>query len=235
MKVMNLAIIPARGGSTRIPKKNIKSFLGEPIITYSIKAALESRIFSRIIVSTDSEEIAAIAQKAGAETPFLRSSELSKNHVNIADVVRHALSWLKEKNEYFKYTCCILATAPFLQGANIREGYETIQSNDVDSAVSVVKFSFPIFRAFKKDKDGRVRFIWPEYELKHSNELPDSYHDAGQFYWMNTERFLSSNSIMGREVLPVVLPDYVVQDIDTKEDWETAEMKYEICKRKGLL
>jgi pseudaminic acid cytidylyltransferase len=232
---MNVAIIPARGGSTRIHKKNIKNFIGKPIITYSIKAAQESGVFSRIIVSTDSEEIAEVARKAGAEAPFVRPAELGENRVNIADVVHHAATWLKERNENYKYTCCILATAPFLQAIKIKEGYEIISRSDVDTVASVVKFSFPVFRAFKKDKEGRMKFIWPEYELKHSNELPDSYHDAGQFYWLNTEKFLASKSIMGQEVLPVVLSGYIVQDIDTIDDWKMAEIKYEICRRRQLL
>ena len=209
--------------------------MGKPIISYSIEAARESSVFDRIIVSTDSGEIAEIARNAGAEVPFIRPAELGENRVNIADVVHHAIVWLKERNENYKYTCCILATAPFLQAVKIKEGYEIICGNDVDSVISVVKFSFPVFRAFKKDKEGRMKFIWPEYELKHSNELPDSYHDAGQFYWLNTEKFLDSNNIMGREVLPMVLPGYLVQDIDTQEDWEIAEMKYEICRRNRLL
>jgi pseudaminic acid cytidylyltransferase len=232
---MNLAIIPARGGSSRIPKKNIRNFMGKPIISYSIKTAGESGVFDRIIVSTDSEEIAEIAKNAGAEVPFIRPAELGKSHVNIADVIHHAIVWLKENGENYKYTCCILSTAPLLRADSIKEGYKIICGNDIDAVVSVVKFSFPVFRAFKKNKEGKIKFVWPGYELKHSNELPDAYHDAGQFYWLNTEKFLVSKSIMGKEVLPVVLPEYLVQDIDTEADWEMAEIKYEICKRKQLL
>jgi pseudaminic acid cytidylyltransferase len=233
--MMNVAIIPARGGSSRIRLKNIKKFAGRPIIEYSVEAARESGLFGRIIVSTDSDEIAKVAKQAGAEVPFMRPAELGKNEVNIADVVHHAVTWLMENGEDYTYTCCILATAPFLQADSIKAGYEIICNNDVDTVLSVVKFSFPVFRAFQKDKKGRMKFVRPEYELKHSNELPDTYHDAGQFYWLNTEKFLASKSIMGREVLPVELRECLVQDIDTEADWETAEVKYDVCKKRGLL
>ena len=232
---MNLAVIPARGGSTRIAKKNIKDFLGKPIISYSIEAAIKSGIFDRIIVSTDSEEIAKIARQAGAETPFTRPDQLSKNSVNIADVIKHAILWLKDKGQEYTHTCCILSTAPFLQSKYLAEGFGLISEQDIDSVVSITKFPFPVFRAFKKDADGRLRFIWPEYELAHSNNLPESYHDAAQFYWVNVEKFLVSNSIMGKKVLPVLLPEYLVVDIDTPEDWDRAEIMYEVCKKKGLL
>ena len=212
---MNVAIIPARGGSTRITKKNIKEFSGEPIISYSIKAAKESGLFGRVIVSTDCERIAEVARRSGAEVPFMRPAELGRNEINVADVVCHAISQLQKDGCDITYACCITATAPFLQSKYLAEGFGLISEHDVDSVVSITRFPFPVFRAFKKDTDGRLRFIWPEYEFAHSNNLSESYHDAAQFYWVNVEKFLVSNSIMGKEVLPVLLPEYLVVDIDT--------------------
>lgn len=165
----------------------------------------------------------------------MRPAELGRNSVNVADVLDHAIRWLKDHGNDIVYTCCIVATAPFLQPEFLRNGYRLICEQDVDAVVSVTKFPFPILRAFEKDGNGRMRFIWPEHELTHSNELPEAYHDAAQFYWFNTERFLATKSVMGKEALPVVLPEYLVRDIDTTEDWEIAEIMYETCKRKGLL
>ena len=156
---MNLAVIPARGGSTRIAKKNIKDFLGKPIISYSIEAAIKSGIFDRIIVSTDSEEIAKIARQAGAETPFTRPDQLSKNSVNIADVIKHAILWLKDKGQEYTHTCCILSTAPFLREDDINAGYKLIYESNVDTVMSVTKFDFPVFRAFQKDQKGRYSLV----------------------------------------------------------------------------
>jgi pseudaminic acid cytidylyltransferase len=232
---MNIAVIPARGGSTRIPKKNIKEFAGKPIISYPIETALKSELFDQVIVSTDSEEIAEVSIQAGAQVPFLRPSELGENEVNLADVVHHTLSELVNRGVQFDYSCCILATAPFLKVETLRKGYEEILENDADSVVSVTRFSFPVLRALKLDDNSRLRFMWPEHELTHSNHLPEAYHDAAQFYWLNTKKFLSSKSLVGREVLPVFLPNYLVKDIDTDEDWTTAEIMYDSCLRKGLL
>lgn len=227
---MNIAIIPARSCSKRIPNKNIKKFLGKPVIQYSIETAIQSNLFEKVIVSTDSEEIAEAAREAGAEIPFIRPVEIGRDHVHIADVVHHAVKWLNENGCDISYTCCILATAPLLKSEFIEAGFHLIRKHNVDTVMSVTRFSFPVFRAFKKDGSGKMRFIWPEYELTHSSDLPETYHDAAQFYWLDTKKFLVTKNLMGKEVLPVVLPEYFVRDIDTIEDWEMSELMYEVLK-----
>jgi len=232
---MNVAIIPARAGSSRIPKKNIKEFFGKPIISYPINAAKESGVIDKVIVSTDSEEFAEIAREWGAEVPFLRPKDLGENKVNVADVVFHAVDWLKKNGEELSYVCCLVATAPFLKPEYLAEGYELINKNDVDSVVSVVKFPFPIQRAFKMTDNEKVKFMWPEHEFSHSNNLPQAYHDAAQFYWLDVNKFVKSKSLMGKEVIPVIIPEYLAKDIDTSEDWEMAEIMYEACQKRGWL
>jgi len=224
---MNVAIIPARGGSKRILGKNIKPFMGKPIITYSIAAAIDSGLFDRVIVSTDSEEIAEVARKAGAEVPFMRPAELSDDKTVLAPVVLHALTWLKDQGFNPKYACCILSTAPFIRVVDLKQGYELLSEKKVGSVVSITSFAFPIFRSFKVAADGYLEMFWPEHELTLSNDLPEAYHDAGQFYWLDCERFYKDTRMYAKDALPVVLPRYLVQDIDTPEDWETAEFMYQ--------
>jgi pseudaminic acid cytidylyltransferase len=232
---MNAAVIAARGGSTRIPRKNVRPFAGKPMIAHSIAAARAAGVFDRVLVSTDCAEIAGIAKDAGAETPFVRPAELARNEVNLADVLRHALLWLREHGDPPTYACLITATAPFLRPEALREGARRIAENDVDAVTAVTRFPSPAFRALTTDEGGRLRFVWPEYELAHSNDLPETYHDAGQFDWVNVERFLSSGTINGGEVLPVEIPPYLAWDIDTEDDWRTAEILYDLCRRRGWL
>jgi pseudaminic acid cytidylyltransferase len=220
---MKIAIIPARGGSKRIPGKNIKPFLGKPIIAYSIQAALDSGVFDRVVVSTDSEKITEIAKEYGAEVPFYRPGELCDDHTATAPVITHALEWFIQNNSKPDYACCIYATAPFLKPEYIKEGYEKISNNNCSSCYSITTFPFPIFRALRINEKGTLEMYWPEHELTRSQDLEAAYHDAGQFYWVNTEKFLKNPKLYANDSLPVVMPRYLVQDIDTMEDWKMAE------------
>jgi len=224
---MNIvAIIPARGGSKRIPKKNIRLFAGKPIIAYSIRAAKETGIFDRIIVTTDSEEIAEIAREYGAETPFLRPEELADDHTESGPVLVHALDFLFNSGYPVEYFCCIYPTAPFVRPEYIKKGFELLVQRKVSSVFSVTTFPFPIFRSLKINEEGHLEMFWPEHELTRSQDLPEAYHDAGQFYWLESKKFLSSQRVYTPDALPIILPRYLVQDIDTPEDWETAERMF---------
>jgi N-acylneuraminate cytidylyltransferase len=232
---MNIAIIPARGGSRRIPGKNIKDFLGKPIIAYSINAALQSGIFDQVIVSTDSEEIANVAKEFGASVPFLRPTKLGENQVNVSDVLHYTLSELLKTNPSIEFCCCIVATAPFIASNKLVEGYKIIQSQSADTVMSVTRFPFPIQRAFELDQEGFLTLVQPKHEFSHSNTLPESFHDAAQFYFLNTKSFMETHSILGQKVYPIILPNHQVRDIDTMEDWLMAEIMYQTCKERGLL
>ncbi len=224
--IKRVAIIPARGGSKRILKKNIKTFAGQPIIAYSIKAAIESNLFNRIILSTDSEEIAEVGKLYGAEVPFMRPCELADDFTGTIEVLIHALNWLNDHDKFYNYFCCIYATAPFLKKAYMIEAFDILRENNATSAFSVTSFPYPILRALKIDKNNRVKMIWPDHLHARSNDLSEAYHDAGQFYWCDTEKFLAEKAFFSSNSVPVILPRYLVQDIDTMEDWQTAEKLY---------
>lgn len=228
-----VAIIPARGGSKRIHNKNIKSFAGKPIIAYSIQAARQSNLFDRIIVSTDSKQIAEIAKKYGAEVPFLRPAELSDDYTATAPVIVHALKWMQQNNFTTESFCCIYATAPFLKIKYLKRGLILLKKFDAATSFSVTSFPFSIERALKIEPSRRVRMVWPEYETKRSNDLPERYHDAGQFYWGNTIKFLEEKRLYTSNSMPVILPRHRVIDIDTLEDWETAEKMFLAMKTKA--
>lgn len=234
---MNAAIIQARGGSKRIPGKNIKEFCGQPIINYTIQAALVCQdVFDRVIVTTDSEEIAEIARHAGAEVPFMRPAELADDFTYTASVLEHAILELeKVYGAKLDKVCCLYATAPFLRAQDLRQGFKLLESKQVSSVFSVTTFPFPIFRALKIDEKGSLEMCWPEHELTRSNDLPETYHDAGQFYWLDAQTFMQEKRMYGKDALPVILPRILVQDIDSPEDWETAEVLYKVCKEKALL
>jgi pseudaminic acid cytidylyltransferase len=221
-----IAIIPARGGSKRIPKKNIRPFAGKPMISYSIQAALDAGLFDRVIVSTDSDEIADIAAACGAEVPFRRPPELSDDRTATAPVLLHALEWLAANGTPATYACCIYATAPFVRAADLVSGLEILKTAQATTAFSVTSFAFPIFRALKLTDEGTVAMFWPEHRLARSQDLPEAYHDAGQFYWLDVARFISDPNLYAADARPVVLPRHLVQDIDTPEDWTTAEHMY---------
>jgi len=221
-----VAIIPARGGSKRIPRKNIRLFAGKPIIAYSIEAARASGLFDRVIVSTDDQEIAAVAENFGAEIPFLRPKALADDHAGTNAVVRHALQWYRERQEMPQYACCLYATAPFVQTGYLRQGFEKLVASGKSFAFSVTSFPFPIQRAIKIRPDGAVEPFCPEQVFVRSQDLEEAYHDAGQFYWGRAEAFLRDAVVFSPESVPVILPRHLVQDIDTEEDWKRAELMF---------
>jgi len=220
-----IAIIPARGGSKRIPRKNIKPFFDKPLIAYSIEAAKAANIFDVIMVSTDDEEIAKVAKEYGAEVPFIRPKELSDDFTITQDVINHALAFYKEKGEDFDYACTIYATAPFLEPRYLQEGLEKLQSSDAVNAFSVTTMPFPIQRTFKLNEKGRCEMFWPENYKTRSQDLEEAYQDAGQFYWSNLHKE-ASDVMFSHESVAVILPRHLVQDIDTLEDWQRAELMY---------
>lgn len=221
---MRLALIPARGGSKRVPRKNIRSFGGKPMIAWSIAAALESSCFDRVIVSTDDAEIAEIARHYGAEVPFTRPDALSDDHATTLDVICHAIHWMEQNSSAPSSVCCIYATAPFLQPASILAGLNILETSVADFAFSVTSYPFPIQRAIHIRADGRVEMRTPEYFASRSQDLEEFHHDAGQFYWGRTEAWKSRTPIFSSSAAAVVLPRYRVQDIDTIEDWVRAEL-----------
>jgi pseudaminic acid cytidylyltransferase len=230
MKTKAVAIIPARGGSKRIPRKNIKDFHGKPLIAYSIEIALKSKLFSKVIVSTDDKEIAKIAKKYGAEVPFLRPKELSDDFTGTGAVVKHTLEYLKNQGVEIDFVCTIYATAPLLQVKYLKEGFEQLKNSDAHMAFSVTTMPFPIQRTFKIDEDGRCKMFTPEYFTSRSQDLEEAYQDAGQFYWENLNN-KATDIAFGKDSIPIVLPRYLVQDIDTLEDWKRAEYMYEILQK----
>ncbi len=221
-----VAIIPARGGSKRIPRKNIRPFAGKPIIGYSIETALQSQLFDRVIVSTDDKEIASVAESFGAEVPFLRPAELADDFSGTNAVVKQGLEWLQSHDFPVDYACCIYATAPFVQVEHLRAGYERLIASGQSYAFSVTSFPFPIQRAIRINEDGHVEALYPEMIASRSQDLEEAYHDAGQFYWGRCDAFLQDVVTFSPASDPVVLPRYLVQDIDTEEDWERAELMY---------
>lgn len=226
----NLAIIPARGGSQRIPRKNIKIFCDRPIMTYSISAALETRLFNKVMVSTDDKEIADIALKQGAEVPFFRSSKTSDHVATISDVLLEVLREYRKQGVEFASVCCILPAAPFVTHKMLKEAYQLLIKTKADSVIPVVRFGFPIQRAFEI-VDDRLKMMWPENEFVRSQDLTPAYHDSGQFYWVRVEPFLKNKSIFSTFAAAYILSDIEVQDIDTIEDWRTAELKYKLLNK----
>jgi N-acylneuraminate cytidylyltransferase len=224
---MNIAIIPARGGSKRIPRKNIKLFHGKPMIAYSIEAALHSGCFDKVIVSTDDVEIAEVAKQYGAEVPFLRPNEISDDHATTMDVMTHAITWCVENNWNIDNVCCLYATAPFVTSTYLKQGLKKLTNDDCEYVFSATSFPFPIQRAIKIAQNGEVNMFSPENELVRSQDLEEAYHDAGQFYWGKKEAFLEKKSIFSPHSKIVLIPRKRVQDIDTQEDWELAYLLFE--------
>lgn len=223
----NIAIITARGGSKRIPRKNIKEFLGKPIISYSISAALDAGCFQEIMVSTDDQEIAEISCALGAKVPFLRSAATSNDFATTADVLSEVLSEYHKRDEVFDHACCIYPTAPFVTGKRLRQAYDLLLHTDADTAIPVVRFGFPIQRAMVI-VDNRLKTLYPEYINTRSQDLTPAYHDSGQFYFIQVKRFLDTHQLFGNNTVPFELPESEVQDIDNLEDWKIAEIKYQI-------
>jgi pseudaminic acid cytidylyltransferase len=221
----NVAIITARGGSKRIPRKNIKNFLGKPIIQYSIEAALDSGCFDEIMVSTDDQEIAELAIKLGAKVPFLRSKEKSDDFSTTAQVVEEVIENYALINQKFEFCCCIYPTAPFITSTKLKTAYSLLESSKASSLVPIVTFGFPILRSFKIE-EGLIKMNWPENINTRSQDLRPAYHDCGQFYFLRTDDFMISKKLFSEKTIPMIMPESEVQDIDTEEDWKIAEIKY---------
>jgi len=221
---MRIAVIPARGGSKRIPRKNIKIFCGKPMIAWSIEAAKSSGLFERIIVSTDDAEIAEVARQWGAEVPFMRPAELSDDHAGTTPVVAHATQWVLDQGVDMSAVCCIYATAPFIQADDLKRGLDALDSGDWDYAFTVTDFAAPILRAFKQTTEGGIEMFFPEYFSTRSQDMPIALHDAGQFYWGRPSAWIENKRIFDRRAKPVVIPRWRVQDIDTQDDWVRAEV-----------
>jgi N-acylneuraminate cytidylyltransferase len=228
----HVAIIPARGASKRIPRKNLKPFDGVPMIAHSIRTALASGLFEQVVVSTDDEEVAAVAREYGAQVPFLRPAALADDFTGTAAVIVHALQQLPA----FEYACCIYATAPLLQARYLRQGLELLEQHRHRSfAFSVCNFGFPVQRALTVDGQGALSALYPEFRNTRSQDLPEAFQDAGQFYWGRSEAWLRGDVLYSPASLPVILPRHLVQDIDTAEDWQRAEYLYAALKAGGEL
>nr|WP_314470998.1 pseudaminic acid cytidylyltransferase [uncultured Campylobacter sp.] len=231
MDAKTIAVIPARGGSKRIPRKNIKPFCGKPMIAYSIEAAIRAGIFDEIIVSTDDEEIADVARNAGASVPFMRPKELSDDFTATGAVVEHAIKFLQARGDRIKFVCTIYATAPLIDEFYIKLGLEKLRASNAKNAFSCTSMPFPIWRTFKIAKDGRCEMFWRENFAKRSQDLEEAYQDAGQFYWTNLDAPSSDEIFFGRDSIAIVLPRHLVQDIDTPQDWIRAEFLYEAVQK----
>lgn len=227
---MRLAVIPARGGSKRIPRKNIKTFFGQPMITWSIQAARESGCFDHIIVSTDDAEIADVARGAGAEVPFVRPPELSNDYVGTLPVIAHAVRWFQQAGEQPAQICCIYATAPFVRPEDLFEGYNRLLAGGIDYVFSAAAYPFPIQRAFRLSKAGGAEMANPEHFKTRSQDLEEFFHDAGQFYWGTSSAWLEERPVFAPTSRPLILPRDRVEDIDTPEDWRRAEWLFQVLK-----
>lgn len=225
-----LAIITARGGSKRIPRKNIKDFNGKPIMAYSVEAALASKVFDTVMISTDDEEIAAIGQKYGAEVPFYRSEKTSSDFATTTDVILEVLEEYEKRGQHFDIACCIYPTAPFVTGDRLAQAVKALEDSDADTVIPVVDFSYPPQRALVIE-DERLKFKYPEYLVSRSQDLEKHYHDAGQFYVFRTERFKVNRNIMLGNIIPLILDEMEVQDIDNETDWKLAELKYSMIRQ----
>jgi N-acylneuraminate cytidylyltransferase len=223
-----IAIIPARGGSKRIPGKNIRDFLGKPVIAYSIEAAQKAGVFDEIMVSTDDEKIAETAAKYGAHVPFLRSSKNSDDFATTADVLIEVLEkYRSQKNTDFDFGCCIYPAAPLIKPSHLKKGFEMMVPG-VPVVLPVVAYDYPPWRGLKLDEKGKAEMMWPEYELSRSQDLPALYHDCGQWYWFETSSFLKTKKLLRKGMQAIIVGDLEVQDIDTETDWKLAELKYKL-------
>ncbi|WP_034920694.1 pseudaminic acid cytidylyltransferase [Gillisia sp. CAL575] len=223
----NLAIIPARGGSKRIPRKNIKDFLGKPIIAYSIEAALKSDLFDEVMVSTDDKEIAEIAIKYGAKVPFLRSGKNADDYATTVDVLIEVIEKYKAQGRTFENIACLYPSAPFTTSKKLKEAYTILISKRLDAVFPVMPFSFPIQRSLKMN-EGKLEYFYPEFENSRSQDLEKAYHDAGQFYFINTSNLLINKSILSKNTGAILITELEAQDIDNETDWKIAEIKYEL-------
>jgi N-acylneuraminate cytidylyltransferase len=231
---MRLCVIPARGGSKRIPRKNIRSFAGKPIIAYSIEIALKSGLFDSVIVSTDDHEIANISQQWGAEVPFLRPPELANDYAGTTEVIGHSISWAQAQGRPISAVCCIYATAPFLQVADLVRGLRALESGEWAYTFSVTDYAASIFRSFRLLPGGGIEMFYPEHFFTRSQDLPLACHDAAQFYWGLPSSWLESKPLFDRHSYPVMIPRWRVQDIDTEQDWKRAELMFAALANEGF-
>ncbi len=229
-----LAIITARGGSKRIPRKNIKEFCSKPIIAYSIEAALKSGVFDEVMISTEDKEIAQISEGFGAKVPFFRSEKTASDYATTADVLLEVLDEYEKRGMHFDMACCIYPTAPFITSERLKEAVETLRKSDADTLIPVVGFSYPPQRALVIE-DGRLVFKYPEYLVSRSQDLEKHYHDAGQFYVFKTKAFKETGNLMKGNIIPMVLDEMEVQDIDTQHDWELAQVKYKLLHPQNII
>lgn len=221
----NLAIIPARGGSKRIPRKNIRPFLGKPIIAYSIETALRSQLFDEVMVSTDDDEIARIAKEFGANVPFFRSTENANDFAGTPEVIQEVIETYKNDEVYFDYCCCIYPTSALISESRLAEGFKLINEEGYDTILTILEYGHPIQRALKV-VNNRLQMIWPENEVKRTQDLQSTYHDAGQFYWIRVKSFLNNPTLITSNAYGVLVDEFEVQDIDNEKDWDMAELKY---------
>ncbi len=224
----NIAIITARGGSKRIPRKNIKEFCGQPIIAYSIQAALTSGCFDEVMVSTDDEEIKEVALKYGAKVPFMRSDETSNDYATTQEVVMEVLKAYRKMNIDFEYVCCIYPTAPFITAEKLKKALELLVDNKCDTVFPVVPFSFPPQRGLLVERNGKTTFKYPDFSLMRSQDLETVYHDCGQYYCLNVKRFMCEKKLIMSNTYSIIENELEVQDIDNEIDWKLAEMKYQL-------
>jgi pseudaminic acid cytidylyltransferase len=223
-----VAIIPARGGSKRIPRKNIRNFNKKPIIAYPIEAALASGCFDEVMVSTDDSEIAEVARFLGAKTPFMRSAKTADDYSTLADVLQEVLVQYQNAGKPFEYFCCLLPTSPFVTPETIKSGFELLKNSQLDSVLTVAKYAYPIQRALKFNNDDTLAMFWPENYTTRSQDLEPAYHDAGQLYWMRSQALLDQMRLFADKSGAVVLSPDQVQDIDSQEDWASAELKFQL-------
>lgn len=220
-----IAIIPARGGSKRIPRKNVKEFCGRPILAYSIDAAKDSGLFDEVMVSTDDKEIAAVAAAHGASVPFFRSTDGASDYATTTDVLLEVIKIYQERGRNFTWLCCIYPTAPFVTAEKLKRAFQKLNESNADALVPVVPFSYPPLRGLVMQGD-RIKMKWPEYETVRSQDLDEIYHDCGQFYFIKTSVLLQEKTLFCKNLAPMVMPEIEVQDIDNEVDWELAEQKY---------
>lgn len=232
---MKLCVIPARGGSKRIPRKNIKGFNGKPMIAYSIEAAIQSGCFDKVIVSTDDLEIAEVAKQYGAQVPFIRPEELSNDYAGTLPVIKHAIEWFDGQEAKPSQVCCLYATAPFVTARHIQNAYQQFQDSQVDYCFTATSFPFPIQRAIKLSEQNRVEMFYPENFNVRSQDLEEAFHDAGQFYWGTAEAFTLEKPIFSDDASAYLLPRHLVQDIDTSEDIVRAELMHQVLQKTGEL
>jgi N-acylneuraminate cytidylyltransferase len=228
---MNIAIIPARGGSKRIPGKNIKDFCGKPIIAWSIEAAKASGLFEHVLVSTDDAEIAKVALAWGAEVPFVRPAEIANDYTGTTEVIAHATQWALDQGWPLSAVCCIYATAPFIQIGDLKQGLQLLQSGNWSYAFTVTEFASPIFRSFQQLPDGGIEMFFPDKFPTRSQDLPEALHDAGQFYWGLPSAWIEGRRIYDKHSVPIIIPRWRVQDIDTPDDWLRAEVIHKLLEQ----